>query len=72
MSACRKCNNTNVVWDGGWKQCTSCGEVYERASIIVSDFTLSSQEHKNLKDIASLPLNATLMGKLISRLHLIS
>ncbi|HSR74377.1 MAG TPA: hypothetical protein VLL31_06000 [Sulfurovum sp.] len=70
MSACRKCNNTNVIWNGGWKQCVSCGEVYERESIIVSNCILPSQKHKSLADIASLPLKSTLIGKLISRFHL--
>ena len=73
MNACRKCNNTNVVWNTGWKQCASCGEVHERESTVVNNYTLSSQSHKSLKDlkdIASLPLKSTLMGKLISGLHL--
>lgn len=72
MYACRKCNNTNVAWNGGWKQCANCGEVHERDSTIISEHTVSLQERKSLKDIASLPLRSTRIGKLISRFHLIS
>lgn len=73
MDACRKCNNTNVVWNGAWKQCVVCGEVHEKDTITVSDHTfLSYGEYKSLKDIASLPLKSTLMGKLISRFRLVS
>ncbi len=72
MSVCRKCSNTNVVWNGVWKQCASCGEVHERQSVIVSTHALSYDENNSLDDIASLPLKSTLMGKLISRLHLIN
>ncbi len=74
MDACRKCNNTNVTWNGVWKQCASCGEVHERQSIIASNrivCRLLSNENKSLNDIVSLPLKSTLMGKFISRLHLI-
>ncbi len=74
MSVCRKCNNTNVTWDGVWKQCASCGEVHERQSVMESNkisCRLLSNENKSVKDIVSLPLKSTLMGKLISRLHLI-
>jgi len=74
MSACRKCGNTNVVLTGVWKQCASCGEVHERDSVMVSNrisCRLLSNENKNLNDIASLPPKSTLMGKLVSRLHLI-
>ena len=75
MSVCRKCNNTNVVWNGAWKQCTSCGEVHERQSVLVINTSapvLLSDENNNLNDITVLPLKSTLLGKLISRLHLIS
>lgn len=72
MSTCRKCNNTNVAWNGEWKQCMNCGEVHEKETIVVIDHTVSFQEHKSLKDIASLPLKSTLMGKLISRFRLVS
>lgn len=74
MDACRKCNNTNVTWNGVWKQCASCGEVHERESVVVRDkisCRLLSNENNSLTDIDSLPLKSTLMGKLISRLHLI-
>ncbi len=75
MSACRKCNNTNVSWCGVWKQCANCGEVHEREGIVENDtsaYVCSLKENKSLHDIVSLPLKSTLMGKLISRLHLIS
>ncbi len=75
MSVCRKCSNTNVAWNGVWKQCASCGEVHERQSVMVSNkstHALSSEENNSLNDIAVLPLKLTLMGKLISRLHLIN
>ena len=74
MSACRKCGNTNVAWDGVWKQCASCGEVHERDSIMVSNrisCRLLSNENKDMNDIVSLPLKPTLIGKFISRFHLI-
>lgn len=74
MDACRKCNNTNVTWNGVWKQCASCGEVHERESVVVHDkisCRILSNENNSLTDIDSLPLKSTLMGKLISRLHLI-
>jgi len=74
MSVCRKCGNTNVVSNGVWKQCASCGEVHERDSVMVSNrisCRLLSNEHKDMNDIGSLPLKPTLMGKLISRFHLI-
>jgi len=74
MSVCKKCNNTNVTWDGVWKQCASCGEVYERDTPIQNNkisCRLLTNENKNLNDIASLPLKTTLLEKLISRLHLI-
>ncbi|GIU01143.1 hypothetical protein TSL6_16490 [Sulfurovum sp. TSL6] len=75
MNACRKCNNTNVSWNGVWKQCASCGEVHEREGVMEND-TITCvnplKENNSLEDIVSLPLKATLMGKLISRLHLIN
>ena len=74
MSDCRKCGNTNVTWNGVWKQCASCGEVHERQSVIVSNkifCRLLSNENNSLTDINALPLKSSLMGKLISRLHLI-
>ena len=73
MSVCRKCNNTNVVWNGVWKQCASCGEVHERQGAIVSNRVfcrLLSNENKSLKDIASLPFKSTRIKKLISKLQL--
>ena len=75
MSVCRKCNNTNLVLNGVWKQCASCGEVHERQSVVVSNPMakgLSSKENNSLNDIVSLSFKSTLMGKLISRLHLIN
>ena len=75
MSACRKCNNTNVSWNGVWKQCANCGEVHEREGFVENDtitYARSLKEKKSLQDIVPLPLKSTLMGKLISRLRLIS
>ncbi len=72
MKICRKCNNTNIILNGEWKQCASCGEVHERQSIILSTHTLPTAENDSLTDIALSPLKFTFMGKLISRLHLIS
>ena len=75
MNACRKCNNTNVSWHGVWKQCANCGEVHERESVMENNtitYVHSLKEKKSLEDIVSLPLKSTLMGKLISRLHLIN
>ncbi len=74
MGVCRKCNNTNVTWNGVWKQRASCGEVHERQSVMVRNTIvcrLLSNENNSLNDIGSLPLKSTFMGKLISRLHLI-
>ncbi|GEM_PF-1582410 len=74
MNACRKCNNTNVSWNGIWKQCASCGEVHEREGVIENNtitYIGTPEENKSLHDIVSLPLKSTLMGKLISSLHLI-
>ena len=67
MDACRKCNNTNVTWNGAWKQCAGCGEVHERQN----DIAFSSKRSNSLNDIVSLSFKSTLMGKLISRLRLI-
>ena len=75
MNACRKCNNTNVSWNGVWKQCASCGEVHEREGVIENNtitYIHTPEENKSLQDIVSLPLKSTLMGKLISGLHLIN
>ncbi len=74
MSACRKCNNTNLSWNGVWKQCANCGEVHEREGVMANNtitYMRSLEENTSLHDIVSLPLKSTLMGKLISRLHLI-
>ena len=68
---CRKCGNTNVAWNGVWKQCASCGEVHEKDSLMESSYIPSLKESKSLKDIALLPFKSTLIGKLRSRLHLI-
>ena len=65
MDACRKCNNTNVVLNGSWRQCASCGEVHERRD----DIALSPK--KSLDDIISRSFKSTFMGKLISKLRLI-
>ncbi|MBT8349375.1 MAG: hypothetical protein HKP62_08025 [Sulfurovum sp.] len=73
MAVCKKCNNTNVIWIGEWKQCASCGEVHERQSVTECNkisSRLLSNENKSLKDLVPLPLKSTLMAKLISRLHL--
>ena len=56
--------------NGEWKQCASCGEVYERQSVILSTHTLSVAENNSLTDITLLPLKVTLMGKLTSRFNL--
>lgn len=75
MNACRKCNNTNVSWNGVWKQCVNCGEVHERESVMENNTITcmrSLKENKSLEDIVSLPLKSTLMGKLLSGLHLIN
>ena len=75
MNACRKCNNTNVFWNGVWKQCANCCEVYEREDVMENDtitYVTSLKENKSLEDIVSLPLKSTLMGKLIAGLHLIN
>ena len=70
MRVCRKCNNTNIILNGVWRQCANCGEVHERQSIMISTPALSSQESTSLNDIASLPLKLTLIGKLTSRFNL--
>ena len=73
MTICRKCNNTNVTWNGAWKQCASCGEVHERQSVKVNNRVfcrLLSNENKSLNDIDALPFKSTLMGKLISKFQL--
>ena len=70
MNACRKCDNTNVVWNGGWRQCVNCGEVHEREYYSEQSDTFPSQAHMSLDDITSLPLKLTLIGKLIARFHL--
>lgn len=75
MNTCRKCNNTNVSWNGVWKQCASCGEVHEREGVVVNNtitYVRALEENKSLHDIVSLPLKSTLMGKLISSIHLIN
>ena len=75
MNVWRKCNNTNVSWNGVWKQCASCGEVHEREGVIENNtitYIHTPEENKSLQDIVSLPLKSTLMGKLISGLHLIN
>lgn len=72
MNACRKCDNINVVWNGGWRQCLSCGEVYEKEYHHEQVDSFSSQAYKSLDDITALPSGSTLMGKLISRFHLMS
>ncbi|EIF50435.1 hypothetical protein [Sulfurovum sp. AR] len=69
MNACIKCNNTNVSWNGLWKQCVSCGEVHEKGASVMPNHTI--EKSNSLQDIIALPLKSTLMGKLISRLHLI-
>ncbi len=69
MDACRKCNNTNVSWNGIWKQCESCGEVLERAGGVIPIHTI--EKKNSLHDIVVSPLKSTRMGKLISRFHLI-
>ncbi|MCK5678344.1 MAG: hypothetical protein KAH72_07725 [Flavobacteriaceae bacterium] len=68
MSACRKCNNTNVVWNGVWKQCANCGEIHERLGAHVA----SLEKKHSIKDIAALPLKLTRFGKLVSRFRLIN
>jgi hypothetical protein len=73
MTICRKCNNTNVTWNGIWKQCASCGEVHERQNVEVNNrifCRLLSNENKSLNDIDALPCKSTLMGKLISKFQL--
>ena len=75
MNVCRKCNNTNVSWNGVWKQCASCGEVHEREGVIAHTtitYARTLETNTSLQDIVSLPLKSTLMGKLMSRLHLIT
>ena len=67
MRACRKCNNTNLVLNGAWRQCASCGEVHERDHTIA----LSPKKSNTLDDIISLTFKSTFMGKLISRFRLI-
>ncbi len=69
MDACRKCNNTNVSWNGIWKQCASCGEVLEKDESVIPNNTRVKKN--SLHDIVVLPLKSTRMGKLISRFHLI-
>lgn len=67
MDACSKCHNTNLSWNGLWKQCASCGEVHEKENGVMPIVKKNS-----LQDIVVLPLKSTsLMGKLISRFHLI-
>lgn len=72
MNICRKCSNTNIILNGIWKQCASCGEVHEKQSVMLGTHTLPTAENHNLMDIALSPIKFTFMGKLISRLHLIS
>lgn len=72
MGVCRKCNNTNIVLNGVWKQCASCGEVHERQINNTMTQTLLSKKNNSLNDIISLPLTSTFMEKLISRFHLIN
>lgn len=67
MNACIKCNNTNLVLNGAWKQCANCGEVHERQE----DIALSPKQRSHLDDIISLSFKATFMGKLISKFRLI-
>lgn len=69
MDACRKCNNTNVSWNGIWKQCASCGEVHEREEGTMPNPIIARKN--SLQDIVVLPLKSTRMGKLISKFHLI-
>jgi len=70
MNVCKKCNNTNMVLNGVWKQCASCGEVYEKQSVIIGTHTIPVDKDHSVADIALAPLNSSFMGKLISRLHL--
>jgi len=67
MRGCRKCNNANLVLNGAWRQCVSCGEVHERDH----DISLSPKKGNTLDDIISLTFKSTFRGKLISRLRLI-
>ena len=69
MDACRKCHNTNVSWNGICKQCVSCGEVLAKEDGVMPNNTV--EKNNSLHDIVALPLKSTLMGKLISRFHLI-
>jgi len=66
MSVCRKCNNTNVTWNGVWKQCASCGEVHERQSVMESNkisCRLLSNENKSVKDIGIIAFKVDTDGK---------
>ena len=65
MDACRKCNNTNLVLNGAWRQCASCGEVHEKRH----DIALSPKT--TLDNIISRSFKSTFMGKLISKFRLI-
>ena len=67
MRACRKCNNTNLVLNGAWRQCASCGEVHERDH----DIALSPKNSHTLDNIILLSFKSTFLGKLISRFRLI-
>ena len=73
MEICYKCNNVNVEWNGEWKQCKNCGEVLERKALPCISTRIQAQlkkGNKSLSDIAGLPSNLTLMGKLTSRFNL--
>jgi len=72
MSVCRKCSNTNIVLNGVWKQCASCGEVHSRQSVMLGTHAIPTVENNSLTNIALSPLKSTFMGKLLSRLHLSS
>jgi uncharacterized Zn finger protein len=65
VDACRKCNNANLVLNGPWRQCASCGEVHEKRP----DIPLSRKN--TLDDIISRSFKSTFMGRLISKLRLI-
>ena len=57
MDACRKCNNTNLVLNGAWRQCASCGEVHERRH----DIALTPKKKNHLNDIISRSFKSTFM-----------
>ena len=65
MDACRKCNNANLVLNGPWRQCASCGEVHDRRH----DIPLSRKN--TLDDIISRSFKSTFMGRLVSKFRLI-